>query len=94
RTGHVSGPQGVNATPQPARGWPRQHPRRAHRHDAPTRRSRSSASGREVSRVSTWLKQAIDARRAEAIKSYRRALHSGILRLEDAATRAAQARRW
>jgi hypothetical protein len=39
-----------------------------------------------VSRVSTWLKQAIDARRAEAIKSYRRALHSGILRLEDAAT--------
>ena len=47
-----------------------------------------------VSRVSTWLKQAIDARRAEAIKSYRRALHSGILRLEDAATRAAQARRW
>ena len=47
-----------------------------------------------VSRVSTWLKQAIDARRAEAIKSYRRALHSGILCLEDAATRAAQARRW
>ncbi len=47
-----------------------------------------------VSRVSTWLKQAIDTRRAEAIKSYRRALHSGLLRLEDAATRAAQARRW
>jgi hypothetical protein len=47
-----------------------------------------------VSRVSTWLKQAIDMRRAEAIKSYRRALHSRILRLEDAATRAAQARRW
>jgi hypothetical protein len=47
-----------------------------------------------VCRVSTWLKQAIDARRAEAIKSYRRALHSGLLRLEDAATRAAQARRW
>jgi hypothetical protein len=47
-----------------------------------------------VSRVSTWLKQAIDARRVEAIKSYRRALHSGLLRLEDAATRAAQARRW
>ncbi len=46
-----------------------------------------------VSRVSTWLKQAIDTRRAEAIKSYRRALHSGILRPEDAATRAAQARR-
>jgi hypothetical protein len=45
-------------------------------------------------RVSTWLKQAIDARRAEAIKSYRRALRSGLLRLEDAATRAAQARRW
>jgi hypothetical protein len=44
--------------------------------------------------VRTWLKQAIDARRAEAIKSYRRALHSGLLRLEDAATRAAQARRW
>ena len=47
-----------------------------------------------VYRVSTWLKQAIDARRAEAIKSYRRALHSGLLRLEDAATRAAQARCW
>jgi hypothetical protein len=47
-----------------------------------------------VSRVSTWLKQAIDTRRAEAIKSYRRALHSGILCLEDVATRAAQARRW
>jgi hypothetical protein len=47
-----------------------------------------------VCRVSTWLKQAIDARRAEAIKSYRRALHAGLLRLEDAATRAAQARRW
>jgi hypothetical protein len=28
------------------------------------------------------------------IKSYRRALHSGLLRLEDAATQAAQARRW
>ncbi len=28
------------------------------------------------------------------IKSYRQALHSGLLRLEDAATRAAQARRW
>jgi hypothetical protein len=47
-----------------------------------------------VCRVSTWLKQAIDTRRAEAIKSYRRALHSGLLRLEDAATRAAEARRW
>jgi hypothetical protein len=47
-----------------------------------------------VCQVSTWLKQAIDTRRAEAIKSYRRALHSGLLRLEDAATRAAQARRW
>jgi hypothetical protein len=47
-----------------------------------------------VCRVSTWLKQAIDARRVEAIKSYRQALHSGLLRLEDAATRAAQARRW
>ncbi len=46
-----------------------------------------------VSRVSTWLKQAIDTRRAEAIKSYRRALHGGLLHLEDAATRAAQARR-
>jgi hypothetical protein len=44
--------------------------------------------------VSTWLKQAIDARRAETIKSYRGALHSGLLRLEDAATWAAQARRW
>jgi hypothetical protein len=39
-----------------------------------------------VCRVSTWLKQAIDARRAEAIKSYRQALHSGMLRLEDSAT--------
>jgi hypothetical protein len=39
-----------------------------------------------VSRISMWLKQAIGARRAEAIKSYRRALHSGLLRLEDAAT--------
>jgi hypothetical protein len=47
-----------------------------------------------ICRVSTWLKQAINARRAEAIKSYRRPLHSGLLRLEDAATRAAQARRW
>ncbi len=47
-----------------------------------------------VSHVSTWLKEAIDTRRAEAIKSYRRALHSGLLRLEDAATRAAQARHW
>jgi hypothetical protein len=47
-----------------------------------------------VCRVSTWLKQAINARRAEAIKSYRRALHSGLLHLEDAAMRAAQARRW
>jgi hypothetical protein len=47
-----------------------------------------------VCRVSTWLKQAIDASRAEAIKSYRRALHSGLLHLEDAATRAAQARCW
>jgi hypothetical protein len=40
------------------------------------------------------LKQAINTRQAEAIKSYRRALHSGLLPLEDAATRAAQARRW
>jgi hypothetical protein len=45
-------------------------------------------------RVSTWLKQAINARQAEAIKSFRRALHSGLLHMEDAATWAAQARRW
>jgi hypothetical protein len=40
------------------------------------------------------LKRAIDSRWADAIKTCRRALHSGLLRIEDTVTRAAQARHW
>jgi hypothetical protein len=91
---YVPGPQGFAATPQSLRGRVTGNP------GLPTgmmlRRGVPEVQQEDeyVCRVSTWLKNAINTRRAEAIKSYRRALYSRLLQLEDAATRAAQARRW
>jgi hypothetical protein len=47
-----------------------------------------------ICRVSMLLKRAIDSRWADAIKSCRRALYSGLLHIEDTVTRAAQAKHW
>ncbi len=47
-----------------------------------------------ICRVSMLLKRAIDSQWADVIKTCRRALHYGLLRIEDHVTRAAQARHW
>jgi hypothetical protein len=47
-----------------------------------------------VCRVSTRLSQALDDRNTEEINSFLRALHSGVVRIKEAATKKAHARGW